>query len=53
MLIDQLFFLQRVGFDVLELRPDQKVQDALAALRQFSVRYQAGADEAQPLYRRR
>lgn len=52
-LIDQLFFLQRVGFDVLELRADQNVQDALGALRQFSVRYQAGADEALPLYRRR
>lgn len=52
-LIDQVHFLKRSGFDVLALRADQDVPAALAALRTFSVHYQPGADEALPLYRRR
>lgn len=52
-LIDQVHFLKRAGFDVLALRADQDAPAALAALRTFSVHYQPGADEPLPLYRRR
>jgi uncharacterized protein (DUF934 family) len=52
-LIDQLFFMQRVGINVLELREDQVLEDALAALRAFTTRYQPAVDEPLPLYRRR
>ncbi len=37
---DQMFALARVGFDSFELRPDQHVEPALAALSTFSVSYQ-------------
>ncbi|MFZ5534471.1 MAG: DUF934 domain-containing protein [Pseudomonadota bacterium] len=52
-LIDQVHFLKRSGFDVLALRADQDVSAALAALETFSVHYQPGADEPLPLFRRR
>ena len=52
-LIDQVHFLKRSGFDVLALRADQDVPAALAALGTFSVHYQPGADEPLPLFRRR
>ena len=52
-LIDQVHFLKRSGFDVLALRADQDVSAALAALKTFSVHYQPGADEPLPLFRRR
>lgn len=52
-LIDQVYFLKRSGFDVLALRADQDPPAALAALQAFSVRYQPAWDEALPLYRRR
>lgn len=47
---DQLFFMQRCGFDVLELRPDKRPATAHAALREFSVTYQAAADGRPPVY---
>ncbi len=49
---DQLFFMQRCGFDAFELRPDRSLEDALHALTEFSVTYQPAADEPLPLYRR-
>lgn len=52
-LIDQVYFLKRSGFESLALRADQDPQVALAALQAFSVRYQPAWDEALPLYRRR
>lgn len=52
-LIDQVYFLKRSGFDVLALRADQDPPAALAALQAFSVRYQPAWDESLPLYRRR
>lgn len=51
-LIDQVHFLKRSGFEVLALRADQDVQAALAALKTFSVHYQPGADEPLPLFQR-
>lgn len=49
---DQLFFMQRCGFDAFVLRADRDPQDALAAFDDFSVTYQPAADEPRPLYRR-
>jgi uncharacterized protein (DUF934 family) len=37
---DQLASLERCGFDAFELRDGEKVDDALAALREVSVAYQ-------------
>jgi uncharacterized protein (DUF934 family) len=50
---DQVFYMSRVGFDAFELRADQDAEAALAALHDFSERYQAGADQPLPLFRRR
>lgn len=52
-LIDQLFYLSRCGFDAFSLREDQLVEDALRALKTFSRSYQPGVDNAEPLFRRR
>ena len=52
-LLDQLFYLMRVGFDAYALRDDQDPLAAGAALRAFSVSYQAGADQPLPLFRQR
>lgn len=49
---DQLFYLQRAGFDAFAVRADKDIQHALKGLHDFSVRYQASADETQPLFRR-
>lgn len=49
---DQLFYMQRVGFDTLEMRADKDINEALKGLTDFSVRYQVSSDEAQPLFRR-
>lgn len=49
---DQLFYLQRVGFDAFAVRADKDIEAAINSLSDFSVRYQASADEPQPLFRR-
>ena len=51
-LIDQLTYLLRCGFDTLEVRPDQNREAAIAALDTFSVAYQAAAEPALPIYHR-
>lgn len=51
-LIDQLFYLRRCGFDAFVLRDDQDLVAARQALVGFSHVYQAGVNEA-PLFRRR
>ncbi|MCW3148039.1 DUF934 domain-containing protein [Stutzerimonas stutzeri] len=50
---DQLFFMRRCGFDAFAIRPDRDPEDALQGLKDFSVTYQAAADDALPLFRRR
>ena len=50
---DQLFYLSRVGFDSFVLPAHRDPRAALAAFDDFTVRYQAGADEPLPLFRRR
>jgi uncharacterized protein (DUF934 family) len=49
---DQLFYMKRCGVDVFELRADRSAEDALRAFKEFSVTYQAAADDTRPLYRR-
>jgi uncharacterized protein (DUF934 family) len=50
---DQLFYLQRVGFDAFELRADQDVNTALQAFKDFTECYQGAIEPALPLFRRR
>ena len=49
---DQLFSMQRVGFDAYATRPDRSIHDALKGLTVFSETYQASWDEKNPLFRR-
>ena len=50
-LIDQLFFMKRCGFDTFALRDDQEVDVALAAFGTFSVCYQNDVADQRPLFR--
>jgi Uncharacterized protein conserved in bacteria len=49
---DQLFYMQRVGFDAFAPRADKDIHEALKGLSDFSLTYQASADEKLPLFRR-
>jgi uncharacterized protein (DUF934 family) len=49
---DQLFQMQRVGFDAYATRQDRSIQDALKGLTVFSETYQASVDQPLPLFRR-
>jgi len=48
---DQLFYMQRVGFNAFAVRADRDVFDALKGLADFSDSYQQSWDKA-PLFRR-
>lgn len=50
---DQMFFMQRCGFDAYAIRADCCPTDALKSLTELSVSYQAAYDQNLPLYRRR
>ena len=50
---DQLGYMARAGFDAFEIDPAQKIEDALNAFDEISVKYQGSSDEPLPLYRRR
>jgi uncharacterized protein (DUF934 family) len=50
---DQLFYMERCGFDAFELQPGKPLESALEAFCELSVTYQAAADDKRPLYRRR
>jgi uncharacterized protein (DUF934 family) len=50
---DQMFYMHRVGINAFEPRPDRRLEDALDALKDFSVAYQPAADGAIPVWRRR
>ncbi|QJQ96631.1 MULTISPECIES: DUF934 domain-containing protein [Halomonadaceae] len=52
-LVDQLYYMSRCGFDALALREDQRLDDALRALGAFSVSYQPGVDINEALFERR
>ena len=49
---DQLFYMQRVGFDAFATRPDRNIHDALKGLSDFSEVYQISWDQKSPLFRR-
>jgi uncharacterized protein (DUF934 family) len=49
---DQLFYMQRVGFDAFAARADKDIHEALKGLSDFSLTYQASSDEKLPLFRR-
>jgi uncharacterized protein (DUF934 family) len=49
---DQLFQMQRTGFDAFATRQDRNIDDALKGLTDFSEVYQASVDQKLPLYRR-
>ena len=50
---DLVFWLGRCGFDSIVPRKDQRLEDCRAALREFTVAYQAAADEHTPVWIRR
>lgn len=49
---DQLFYMQRVGFNSFATRPDRNIHDALKGLTDFSEPYQTSWDQKMPLFRR-
>ncbi|CAH1201986.1 conserved hypothetical protein [Candidatus Nitrotoga sp. BS] len=49
---DQMFYMQRVGFDSFAPRPDKNIHDALKGLTDFSEIYQISLDQKLPLFRR-
>ena len=49
---DQMFYMQRVGFDTFAARTDKDIREALKGLSDFTFTYQASADEKLPLFRR-
>jgi uncharacterized protein (DUF934 family) len=49
---DQLFQMQRCGFDAYATRQDRSIHDALKGLTVFSETYQASVDQPLPLFRR-
>jgi uncharacterized protein (DUF934 family) len=49
---DQLFYLQRVGFNAFATRADRSMEEALKGLSDFSDVYQTSWDQKSPLFRR-
>ncbi|TDR30726.1 DUF934 domain-containing protein [Hydromonas duriensis] len=49
-LVDQVFYMTRVGFNALSLREDQKIDSALRALNAFTTPYQGSTDDARPFF---
>ena len=49
---DQLFYMARCGIDSFALKAGKDVDGALEAFRDFSITYQAAADDPRPLFRR-
>jgi uncharacterized protein (DUF934 family) len=49
---DQLFYMQRVGFNAFEVRAERNIHDALKGLSDFSQTYQTAWDQKFPLFRR-
>jgi uncharacterized protein (DUF934 family) len=49
---DQMFYMQRVGFDAFAARTDKDIGEALKGLSDFTFTYQASSDEQLPLFRR-
>ena len=52
-LLDQLFYMKRCGFDAFVLREDKDISKAEECLGFFTEFYQAAVDQEAPLFRRR
>lgn len=50
---DQLFYLQRVGFNAFAIRADKDIEAALKSFSDFSDVYQGSVVQTSPLFRRR
>ncbi|MEW9900779.1 DUF934 domain-containing protein [Chitinivorax sp. PXF-14] len=50
---DQLFYMQRCGFDSFDVRADKDIDDALRGLTAYTIRYQGAVDDPVPLFRKR
>lgn len=50
---DQLYYMERCGFDAFELKAGKDIDGALQAFHEFSVTYQGATDDPRPLFRRR
>lgn len=50
---DQLFYLQRVGFDSFLIPEGRNAEDALQGFNDFPEMYQGAVDQPLPLFRRR
>ena len=50
---DQLTYLGRCGFDAFQFDDESLLEPSLASLADFSEYYQASANQADPLFRRR
>ena len=50
---DQLFFMERCGINSFQIRDDKDIEQALNAFKSFSNRYQAAADNAIPISKKR
>lgn len=51
-LVDQLYYMSRCGFDSFALQNDKQPEDALNALAAFSDNYQSSLEQAKPLFKR-
>lgn len=51
-LVDQLYYMQRVGINGFELRADQNLDSALRMLTPYTQTYQGSTDNPQPAYTR-
>ncbi|MEP7156373.1 MAG: DUF934 domain-containing protein [Betaproteobacteria bacterium] len=50
---DQLFYMQRAGFNAFAVRADKDIHDAVKALADFSEVYQGAVNPPLPLFKRR
>lgn len=49
---DEMFLMSRCGIDSFAVKPGKDIDKALGAFEDFSVTYQAAADDERPLFRR-
>jgi len=50
---DQMFYMQRVGFNAFEVREDRDSVTAVDSLSDFDTTYQASTDDSKPLFAKR
>jgi uncharacterized protein (DUF934 family) len=49
---DEMFLMRRVGIDSFAVKASKDIEKAISAFDDFSVTYQAAADDERPLFRR-